>query len=392
MLDLTLASRARCLLVWLGGHRRHRADCRLGGAGRCERCRPHPDVRPARRGRWPPPRCTACAVWAWVVTGVVVAQALGGRPRRRRPGRAALAAAARAPGAAAWPRSAAAPPRPPDGGHGGRSDPRDRCSPACRPPNACSAGLRAVPAGHGPPDRVHVVRPGDTLWDVAAADLGRATPTPLGSAPTGTAIYDAQPRRHRRRPRPDPSPASSSGCPRRRTTDERSRHVPAPRRGRPAPRPGAGGGHPGDAGPGPRAAPRRRLRPPWCRSAGIDGTAWRSGPTGSSRPPSRSSAGTGRRASCCGGPPGRSTPTCERRALLVARAGGHRPGQGRVQPRHARGSRSVHASFVGARRRSRPACTRVRTLARPVARRRPLRAASTHETGCGVSPALGRSA
>jgi hypothetical protein len=37
----------------------------------------------------------------------------------------------------------------------------------------------------------------------------------------------------------------------------------------------------------------------------------------------------------------------ERRAQLVARAGGHLPGQGRVQPVTPR-VRSVHASFVSA--------------------------------------------
>ena len=57
-----------------------------------------------------------------------------------------------------------------------------------------------------------------------------------------------------------------------------------------------------------------------------------SGRAATPRPPSRSSAATARSPSCCAGARARSTQDLERRAQLVARAGRHQPGQGRVQP------------------------------------------------------------
>lgn len=168
MLDLTLASRARCLLVWLGAT----AGTALTIAWAA------PDLRAVSAAPTfdrlvvgvAAAALTVCAVWAWVVTGVVVAQALGGRPPSTAPGvphwlRALVLLGC---GLAAVGGGAA---QAADGGHGGRSDPREVLA-GLPPPERVLGGLRAVPAGHGPPDRVYVVRPGDTLWDVAAADLG----------------------------------------------------------------------------------------------------------------------------------------------------------------------------------------------------------------------------
>jgi len=178
MFDLTLASRVRCLLVWLGAT----AATVLTIAWAA------PDVRAAPAAPTfdrlvvgvAAAALTACAVWAWVVTGIVVAQALGGRPRAAAPGlphwmRAFVLLACGLAVVGGGAAQAA------DGGHGGRSDPREVLA-GLPPPERVLGGLRPVAAGHEPPGRVHVVRPGDTLWAVAAADLGgRADPARIST-------------------------------------------------------------------------------------------------------------------------------------------------------------------------------------------------------------------
>jgi hypothetical protein len=114
----------------------------------------------------------ACAVWAWGFTTIVVAQALGGRPR------------ASARGVPHWLRTlvlvacglvvvSGAAAQATDGGHGGRADPREVLA-GLPPPERVLGGLRPVTGAPEPVDRVHVVRPGDTLWAIAAIDLESA--------------------------------------------------------------------------------------------------------------------------------------------------------------------------------------------------------------------------
>ena len=110
----------------------------------------------------------ACAAWVWVGHRIVVAQALAAGTARL-PRGAALAADScsglwRSSSVTRRARAAA-------GGHGRRPDPRE-CSPACRSRSARSATC-AVPAAPGRPTG-HVVRPGDTLWAIAAARPGPA--------------------------------------------------------------------------------------------------------------------------------------------------------------------------------------------------------------------------
>jgi len=168
MFDLTLASRARCLLVWLVAT----AATGLTAAWAAPDLRAVPTAPSFDRlvvgvaaGA-----LTACAAWAWVVTGIVVAQALGGRPR------------AAAPGVPHWLRTlvllacglvvvGGGAAQAADGGAGGRSDPREVLA-GLPPPERVLGGLRPVPPAPEPAERVHVVDPGDTLWDIAATDLG----------------------------------------------------------------------------------------------------------------------------------------------------------------------------------------------------------------------------
>jgi hypothetical protein len=167
MFDLNFAGRARCLLVWLAAT----AATALTTAWAA------PDLRAVSSA---PPfdrlvvgvaagALTACAAWAWVVTGIVITQALRGRAR------------AAAPGVPHWLRTlvllacglvvvSGGAAQAADGGHGGRSDPREVVA-GLPPPERVLGGLRAVPAAPEPADSVLVVRPGDTLWDIAAADL-----------------------------------------------------------------------------------------------------------------------------------------------------------------------------------------------------------------------------
>jgi hypothetical protein len=178
MIDLTLASRARCLLVWLMAT----AGTVLTSAWAAPDLRAVPSAPSFDRlvvgvaaGA-----LVACAAWAWLVTGIVVAQALGGRPRAAAPGvprwLRTLVLLACGLVVVSGPAAQAA-----DGGHGGRSDPREVLA-GLPPPERVLGGVRPVPAGPEPADRVHVVRPGDTLWDIAAADVGESSDDALTTA------------------------------------------------------------------------------------------------------------------------------------------------------------------------------------------------------------------
>jgi hypothetical protein len=170
MIDLTLTSRARCLLVWLVTS----AGTALAIAWAAPDLRAIPAATSFDRlvvgvaaGAF-----VACALWAWVVAGVVVAQALTGRPRAATPGvpcwvrtLVLLACGLAVVGA---PAAQAA-----DGGHGGRPDPREMLA-GLPPPERVLGGLRPVTGAPEPVARQHVVRPGDTLWEIAATDLGAA--------------------------------------------------------------------------------------------------------------------------------------------------------------------------------------------------------------------------
>jgi len=167
MLDLTLASRARCLLVWIVAT----AATVLTIVWAAPDLRAVPSAPSFDRlvvgvaaGA-----LVASAVWAWGVTGIVVAQALGGRQRAPARGvprrlRALVLLACGLVVVSGGAVSAA------DGGHGGPPDPREVLA-GLPPPERVLSGLRQDPAGPEPADRVHVVRAGDTLWDIAAAAL-----------------------------------------------------------------------------------------------------------------------------------------------------------------------------------------------------------------------------
>jgi hypothetical protein len=171
MNDLPTASRARCLAVGLVTTAGALATIAWAA----------PDVRATREAATfdqlvvgvAATALTGCALWAWLVTGLVVVQALTGRSGAKMPGvprrlRAvvlvACGVAIAAPGAAAHADDVPGP------------DQREVL--AGLPPPERVAG--AVLAERGSAIRrapVHVVRPGDTLWDIAAADLGgRADP------------------------------------------------------------------------------------------------------------------------------------------------------------------------------------------------------------------------
>lgn len=172
MFDLTPAGRARCLVVWL----------LATGATTATVVWVAPDLRSVRSASdfddlvvgVAAAALVGCVAWAWLVTGIVVLQALGGRPHeatRGVPRRLRVAVLVACGVALAGPAAAA------QAHDGGRPDPRDVL--AGLPPPERVAG--AVPADREPtgrPVEVHVVRSGDTLWDIAAAGLGgRADPT-----------------------------------------------------------------------------------------------------------------------------------------------------------------------------------------------------------------------
>jgi hypothetical protein len=182
MLQLTTGGRARCLLVWLG----------VTAAAVLTVAAAMPDLRTLPTAPTfdrllvgvAAAALSACAAWAWVVTGVVVAQALLGRPRSAAPGvprwlrvavLVACGIAVVAPGGIAQAHD------------GGRSDPREVLA-GLPPPERVAGALRAAPEHPVGPPGIHVVRSGDTLWDIAADDLGGR---PEGAAVTAHwhAIY-----------------------------------------------------------------------------------------------------------------------------------------------------------------------------------------------------------
>ena len=185
----------------------------------------------------------------------------------------------------------------------------------------------------------------------------RSAATPP-SPPRWREIYARQPRRDRRRPRPDPARPAAAPAPPTAIREER-RCARSTRRSSRCERPCPGRQRPGHArarpasparparAPRPAGGPSGRRRPdrPSTCAAGSS-----SGRTATRRPRSRSSAATGRSPSCCAGPRPRVYVDLARRAQLVARAVGHRPGQGRVQSVRPQ-VLGVRTCFVAARRR-----------------------------------------
>lgn len=110
-----------------------------------------------------------CAAWGWAAISVVVGQALAGTPGTATPAvphwlRSAVLAACGlvivGAGSAAHADDEIA---------RARSDRDPVLAGLPAPDRAVGAPRPAPPAGR---DRIHTVRPGDTLWEIAAADLG----------------------------------------------------------------------------------------------------------------------------------------------------------------------------------------------------------------------------
>jgi nucleoid-associated protein YgaU len=155
MHHLASGSRARCLAVWL-----------LAGAGTAATVAwAAPDLAVAGLAGAPFERwlvwlaavaLTGCAAWAWVVTGVVVGRALAGRPRAAVRGvpRWLQAGVLLACGLAVVGTGATA----------SADDDTARALDGLPYPDRAVGSVAVA--------RVHVVQPGDTLWDIADADLG----------------------------------------------------------------------------------------------------------------------------------------------------------------------------------------------------------------------------
>lgn len=194
MYDLTLGSRLRCLLVWVLAT----AAALLTVAWAA------PDLRDAtaslhaddgltgepfdRLVVWLAAAALAgCAAWAWVVTGIVVVQALVGRPRDSAPGvprwlRATVLLACGLAVAGAGTAHAQ------DGRNDGVREQNREVLAGLPPPERVLGEVRPAPSRTAEPAPVHVVRPGDTLWDIAAADLG-GRPDPARTAAHWHRIY-----------------------------------------------------------------------------------------------------------------------------------------------------------------------------------------------------------
>jgi nucleoid-associated protein YgaU len=177
MYDLTLGGRCRCLLVWLlataaAGLAVAWAAPDLAEAGAALRAGGPSGAPFDRLVVWlAAAALTGCAGWAWGVTGIVVAQALAGRPRAATPGvprwlRSVLLLAC---GLAVVGAGSAAHAEEP---HGDEpvADHREMLA-GLPPPERVLGAARPSPAPRTEPARVHVVRAGDTLWGIAEADL-----------------------------------------------------------------------------------------------------------------------------------------------------------------------------------------------------------------------------
>ena len=168
MFRLTSVGRLRCLLVWLLGT----AAAALAIAWAA------PDLRTDGLARasfdgvvvWlAAVALTGCSTWAWAATSIVVGQALVGRPARnaRAVPRWLRTAVLVACGLAVV-------------GAGGTAHADEETARARADDRAVLAGLpspdrvvgRTPPAPETRTARIHIVQSGDTLWDIAATELG----------------------------------------------------------------------------------------------------------------------------------------------------------------------------------------------------------------------------
>ena len=377
--------RIRCLVVWCGATAAsalvgRRPALRAAGARRSPRPRSRRtplDValdRPGRAGRSSaaPSGCGLVDHGRW--------------SRRRCAGRTppAAAPAASRPAYAGWcwPRAASRSPA------GSPSRRRPRVAPG--PPHragAVLAGLplpdRAVATVAAPTARTGpcVVRPGDTLWSIAAGDLPAGSPdAPI--AARWHAIYARQPRPHRPRPRPDragsaaPSPRKGPvmSC----TRSPRPRHRRHRRRAaRVTPVASVQGTLALDLRPAARPRPSPR-RGPARRSAvrdvvPVDLVQRRRFEQHAARIGAavvRSWAATGRSPSCCAGRRPRSTRTSPAAPTWSRGRSGAGPAAAASSPVRPQVV-AAHTCFVSGVRRGQPARALRRPLPRP---RRPVRA------------------
>jgi hypothetical protein len=183
MNDPHRGSPSRCLLTWLV------ASAAAGGAAAWAL----PDLAPPPAvgqgsgptpsfDAWLPSLCAGvtalCAGWGWLVTTVVVLEALGRRPRAASAGVPAWARRVLlgACGVAVLGSAAPAPAAPAPGDGEGREWPAVLDG-LPLPDRAEGRDVSSLPEPH----RRHRVRPGDSLWSVAEATL-RATGAPAAAA------------------------------------------------------------------------------------------------------------------------------------------------------------------------------------------------------------------
>ena len=334
----------RCLAVWLG--------CLRGARRAGLPPPPRPDGRPAGPHHRRPRRPAVRAAAGVVVRAVVAAGCVPGCGLVTT--LVTLAGGARA-GPPAGPRSPRSPAPPgPAGRVRRRAHRRSRRAGPRHPRRAApgphrSRGAAALVQGLPLPDRATGAPPRRRPDEPSGATgPGRprswwcapATPcgTSRGQGPAWHRALRAQPRRDRPRPRPDParpaaapaplltcigprgapmSPSHEKVVPLRPPVpvasvqgtlalDLQPRHDPPEHS-----RHGLGHGRPATSSRSTRA----------CAASSSSGRA------ATPRPRSRSSAATARSPSCCAGRAARCTPTSQRRAQLVARAGHHRPGR-----------------------------------------------------------------
>jgi len=194
MYDLTLGSRTRCLLVWLLATAAALLTVSwtapdLGDAIAALHADEGLSGQPFDRlVVWLAAGALAgCATWAWVVTGVVVVQALAGRPRAAARGvprwlrNAVLLACGLAVVGAGGTAQAQ------DGRDDGVREEHREVLAGLPPPERVLGGVRPAPS-RSPEPVVRVVQSGDSLWDIAAADLG-GRPDPARVAAHWHRIY-----------------------------------------------------------------------------------------------------------------------------------------------------------------------------------------------------------